>query len=286
MKKGGDKVSTWKLVELYWKAKSNDADDIFQTKRNLHHKYDKTIKRIHVTGKKKKTLQTNNGVEIYYSLIRTYFIEDLHSFYHEEESENRKAIIINGEINEDILMEREQLETPDFDQMTIGEYSNRFVYDRRAAVQYAERWWNDANPAYKYFDDNDCTNYISQCLRAGGAPMHGAPNRAKGWWYNNSNWSYSWSVANAFRWYLSGSNSGLKGEELSEPTQLLPGDVICYDFEGDDKWDHTTIVVTKDDANMPLVNAHTNNSRHRYWTYEDSAAWTPNCKYRFFRIGD
>ena len=28
----------------------------------------------------------------------------------------------------------------------------------------------------------DCTNFVSQALRAGGAPMSGYPNRNKGWW--------------------------------------------------------------------------------------------------------
>lgn len=42
---------------------------------------------------------------------------------------------------------------------------DRFSYDRLAAVQYAERWWNSYNPQYRKFDV-DCTNYVSQCLRA------------------------------------------------------------------------------------------------------------------------
>ncbi len=50
------------------------------------------------------------------------------------------------------------------------------------------------------------------------------------------------------------------------------------------RFDHTTIVVAKDADGMPLVNAHTDNSRHRYWSYEDSTAWTPNIKYKFFHL--
>lgn len=161
----------------------------------------------------------------------------------------------------------------------------RFNYDRLAAVKYAERWWNDYNPAFRKFQV-DCTNYISQCLYAGGAPMRGAPNRGKGWWYQNDNWSYSWAVAHALRWYLSGSTQGLKGRELESADELIPGDVICYDFEGDGRFDHNTIVVAKDAYGMPLVNAHTENSRNRYWSYEDSTAWTPNITYKFFRIGE
>ena len=35
--------------------------------------------------------------------------------------------------------------------------------------------------------------------------------------------------------------------------KLMPGDVICYDFQGDGRFDHTTFVVAKDDENMPNV---------------------------------
>lgn len=161
----------------------------------------------------------------------------------------------------------------------------RFTYDRQAAVKYAERWWNRYNPAYRNFSVN-CTNFVSQCLFAGGAPMRGAPNRNQGWWYQHDNWSYSWSVAHSLRWYLSGSTQGLQGKEVESVQELSPGDVICYDFQGDGRWDHQTIVVTKDAQGMPLVNAHTDHSRHRYWSYEDSTAWTPDIQYKFFRIGE
>ncbi|WP_078549631.1 amidase domain-containing protein [Litchfieldia alkalitelluris] len=161
----------------------------------------------------------------------------------------------------------------------------QYTYDRLAAVKYAERWWNDYNPEYKKFDV-DCTNYISQCIHAGGVPMNGFTNRSKGWWMKNNNWSFSWSVANSMRWHLSGSKSGLQAKEVSGPEDLLLGDIICYDFEGDGKYNHTTIVVAKDYDGMPLVNAHTQNSRMRYWAYEDSTAYTPNIKYKFFSIID
>ena len=45
-------------------------------------------------------------------------------------------------------------------------------YDRLAAVQYAEKHWDKPNESYKQFEVN-CTNYISQCLHAGKAPMRG-----------------------------------------------------------------------------------------------------------------
>jgi len=116
--------------------------------------------------------------------------------------------------------------------------------------------------------------------------MRGYPNRSNGWWMQSNNWSYSWTVAHSMKTFLSNSRTGLRAEVVSSPEQLMPGDVICYDFQGDGRYDHTTFVVAKDEENMPLVNAQTYNSRMRYWAYEDSTAYTPNIKYAFFRILD
>lgn len=161
-------------------------------------------------------------------------------------------------------------------------------YDRMQAVAYAERWWNDYNPLFRRFEV-DCTNFVSQCLWAGGAPMKFSHDRAQGWWYRFEepvNWSFSWSVAHSLRWYLATSKTGLHAREVSSAEELMLGDVICYDFDGDGKWEHNTIVVGFDEENNPLVNAHTNNSRRRNWRYTDSAAWTTNTQYKFFHIAD
>ena len=116
--------------------------------------------------------------------------------------------------------------------------------------------------------------------------MRGYPNRSNGWWMQHNTWSFSWSVANALRWHIPGSKFGLRGREAASAEKLKLGDVICYDFQGDGRFDHTTIVTGHDADGMPLVNAHTYNSRMRYWAYEDSTAYTPNIKYKFLTITD
>ncbi|MCF6094598.1 amidase domain-containing protein [Microaerobacter geothermalis] len=170
-----------------------------------------------------------------------------------------------------------------------NQITNRGIYNRLKAQRYAEIWWNQYNPQYEKFEA-DCTNFVSQCLLAGGVPMTYTGNQGKGWWYRNNgnlhHWSYSWVVAHSLRWYLSTSRNGLRAVEVSSPHKLSIGDVISYDYDGDGHWQHNTIVVLKDSNDMPLVNAHTNNSRHRYWDYRDSAAWTPHIKYKFFHIVD
>lgn len=73
---------------------------------------------------------------------------------------------------------------------------------------------------------------------------------------------------------------------MERPEQLQLGDVIIYDWDGDGGFQHSTIVTAFDAGGMPLVNAHTTPSKHRYWDYRDSYAWTENTVYRFFRIAD
>ncbi|SMO93122.1 Putative amidase domain-containing protein [Melghirimyces algeriensis] len=157
-------------------------------------------------------------------------------------------------------------------------------YNRTKAVQYAEAWWNGFNPRYGKFED-DCTNYISQCIHAGGISMDFAPRRDWGWWYRGSreNWSYSWAVAHSLQNYLA-SGGIMKAQRVDSPQDLQLGDIICYDWDGDGRWQHNTIVTAFDPMGMPLVNAHTVSSRHRYWDYRDSHAWTPRVKYRFYHL--
>ncbi|MCI3920601.1 amidase domain-containing protein [Paenibacillus sp. TRM 82003] len=172
-----------------------------------------------------------------------------------------------------------------------GASERSYTYDREAARAYADRHWNEPNPQFIHFDV-DCTNYVSQCLYAGGAPMNYTGVRESGWWYKGKSggreqWSYSWSVAHALHWYLMGRRSGgLRAEQVGAAGELTIGDVICYDFDGDGRFEHSVIVTGADGAGQPLVNAHTANSRGRYWDYKESPAWTERTAYRFFRIRD
>ena len=85
---------------------------------------------------------------------------------------------------------------------------------------------------------------------------------------------------------LLASSSGIRTRKVSNPQELNLGDIICIDFEGNGRFDHSLIVTAKDAYGMPLVNAHTTNSRHRYWSYENSSRYTPNIVYKFFVILD
>ena len=49
-----------------------------------------------------------------------------------------------------------------------GRGRERVTYDRDAAAAYADRWALGNNPRYWSSPDNDCANFVSQCLAAGG----------------------------------------------------------------------------------------------------------------------
>lgn len=252
----------------------------------------KVLKNI-VEGRIIKYQQLSSRAMIDYILTIEQLMNQREKTYLETQQQYRRAVIEDNQLIDDYIVHADGRKLED------NETGNSFrgfekleklprswyEYDRLAAVKYAERWWNEYNPEYHQFE-NDCTNFISQCVKEAGAPMRGAPKRSSGWWYTGNQWSFSWTVAHAFRWYLSGSQSGLRAKEVASVKELFKGDLICYDFNGDGNWQHTTIVVDKDADHMPLVNAHTTNSRMRYWSYEDSTAWTPNIQYKYFHVID
>lgn len=278
------------IVSLWTELFRNEHEvNMWTRKKELCRKRGATIVRIHGKGHIFGRLSYGQTNDYGYLLHLSFIIKQADVLYEEEMVLPYRLLMNASEIIEHKEIPRQihtnqHVSIPSYKKPPIKS-RQQFTYDRLAAVKYAEHWWNSYNPAYKKFEV-DCTNYVSQCLRAGGAPMRGIPDQSKGWWYQGSEWSFSWAVAHSLRWYLSGSTEGLQGKEVESASDLHPGDVICYDFQGDGRWDHNTIVVAKDAEGMPLVNAHTDNSRHRYWSYEDSTAWTPDIQYKFFQIGN
>ena len=273
-----------KRVDRYTSKQEEQSDEKFMQKQQLLKKRNADIVRVHGAGKVQSLGYDQSDTVLSYQVHLQYFIKQQDTFFIEEEIEDREARFRNGLLESD--EEVEPILNGDDVPHLMNEEPERlaYTYDRRRAIQYAERWWNDFNPAYRKFTD-DCTNFICQCLHAGGIPMWGRPNRVKGWWMSGKSWSYSWTTAHAF-YLLLASSVGIRTKRVSNPQELNVGDIICIDFEGTGRFDHSLIVTAKDVYGMPLVNAHTTNSRHRYWSYEDSSRYTPNIVYKFFVILD
>ena len=121
--------------------------------------------------------------------------------------------------------------------------------------------------------------------------MNYTGRRDSGWWYEGyvqgrERWSYSWAVADSLQLYLRRSRSGLRGEAAGSARDLMIGDIISYDWDGNSRYQHTAIVTAFDPDGEPLVNAHTSDSFQRYWDYRDSHAWSPATRYAFIHIPD
>lgn len=143
-------------------------------------------------------------------------------------------------------------------------------YSRMNAVKYARAYALHPNPGFRYFPlinndtSGDCTNFISQCLLAGGAPMDF--NSSHAWWYNKANtastkddtWSISWTVAHSFYWLLKTNEqskaSGIKGLEVHDIKSLELGDLILY--ENDKGIIFHTAIITAFRNSQPLVSHH------------------------------
>lgn len=115
--------------------------------------------------------------------------------------------------------------------------------------------------------------------------------RDSGWWYEGyaggtERWSFSWAVAHSLQLYLLSGSHPKRGTEKADARELSIGDIISYDWDGDGRWQHTTIVTGHDRDGWPLVNAHTNNSKRRFWDYRDSYAWSERTRYTFIHIPD
>ncbi|MDP4143149.1 MAG: amidase domain-containing protein [Bacillota bacterium] len=141
-------------------------------------------------------------------------------------------------------------------------------YSRTAAVNYALKYALKPNPDYRYFPvvadtSGDCTNFTSQCLYAGGAPM--IYNSNYPWWYKHNSynknldtWSVSWTVAHSFYWFLKVNNqnnsAGAKGLEVNNVNLLELGDLIFY--ENDNGMIFHSAIVTGTSSEGPLISQH------------------------------
>ncbi len=147
-------------------------------------------------------------------------------------------------------------------------------YNRNKAVGYALKYALSPNPEFRYFSSTlnaggDCTNFISQCLLAGGAEMVYDNNP---WWYNHNNlsstmddtWSLSWSIAHSLYWNIMRNSvenkKGIKAQILSAASMLELGDIIFYEND-ENRIFHSTIVTDYNNGS-PLVSQHTYDLRN------------------------
>lgn len=153
-------------------------------------------------------------------------------------------------------------------------YVQSGTYNASTAVSYAKRFALYPNPEYGVFD-NDCTNFVSQCMSAGGWPQVGWNDRANpSYWYY---WctppftyrpiaSYSWAAAWNFNQFILGANRVFHEDYFEN---MIPGDLLFADWNNidssqlspDGRVDHAMIVTSKDANNQIYLSYHSTNTK-------------------------
>jgi hypothetical protein len=132
------------------------------------------------------------------------------------------------------------------------------------AAAYALTYCDDYNPAYTSFE-SDCTNFVSQCLLAGGWTETGkySYSSSSAWYYDGSYYpllSQTWIWVENFKQFIEG--SGRVSGPITVNSSSLPwfqvGDVIIVDWTNNGSWDHAYIVtgLTSNPSDVELA-AHT-----------------------------
>ncbi|MET9757690.1 amidase domain-containing protein [Streptomyces sp. NPDC006372] len=156
------------------------------------------------------------------------------------------------------------------------------TYDYKAMASYAEKYWNVYNKDYPDFNGHgaggDCTNFVSQSLKAGGwKHVPGYVYDYTKWFGNAEIQSDSFVGVNEWSWFAQNSK---RTKPLANVYQLEVGDVLQMDFDKDGSKDHT-MVVTYRSGGVPYVTYHSNNTLRR--SVASLVASYPNAYYYAYR---
>jgi hypothetical protein len=156
----------------------------------------------------------------------------------------------------------------------IGEIFS--VYSRENALNYANQWAMSRNPQYFDYSDlgGDCTNFISQCIHAGGGIMD--YTKDLGWYYSNANdKAPAWTSAHYLYNFLTRSTAG-PGPYAKEVdvSQIEAGDIVQLAFQDTSRFSHSLFVVkcgSPASVDNILINTHTDDRKdylvtNYFWT--------------------
>ncbi|MER6563493.1 amidase domain-containing protein [Streptomyces sp. NPDC001027] len=156
------------------------------------------------------------------------------------------------------------------------------AYDYKAMAAYAEKYVYTYNKDYPDFNNHtaggDCTNFVSQSLKAGGwKHVPGYVYDYTKWFGNADIQSDSFVGVNEWSWFAQNSK---RTTALANVYQLEVGDVLQMDFDRDGSKDHTMIVTAKSNG-VPYLTYHSNNTLRK--SLSSLLAQNPNAYYYAYR---
>ena len=166
----------------------------------------------------------------------------------------------------------------DNDPINYTDPSGHAKYDGAAAAAYALEWGMGRNPKYKDFGkDADCTNFVSQCIIAGGKaqvkpkhPEYRLNKRKKKYWYMVKkktdgeykwHWSNSWANVKVFYKHWRKKSKVKKCRTKKKlATIIKKGDIVQLKKKGEG-WTHSIIISCKKDGTWRYAG----HSRNHKW---------------------
>ena len=257
---------------------SNIKEDI------INEKIDKEIKQedgkiIAYVTKTKESLFTIDGVksnEPSYEVARYKFIFDQNSgklIDFIPESSEEKALmtsdmkrLIREEAAYRPKSKNDELFTKDDDQISISPKAySRYNYNRVNMVNYAKKYALSRNKNYGDLSNmgGDCANFVSQIIKAGGAPFD-TTGSYRWYYYSLKNSVSSWRGANELYKYLLGNDYiGPQGKLASSSDDIQYnmrlGDPVFIDFNHNGIVNHAVSITSYQIGaqNQTKVSAHT-----------------------------
>lgn len=141
-------------------------------------------------------------------------------------------------------------------------------YNRLAARDYANRWTSNTtkpcrpgstttqdtsyynNAQYCWYQCNDCANYVSQALHAGGIPMDST------WWGNRSSTSYTWRNVSPLRNYMLNTKKYWQVVGRWECVAGYPFRMTSYEH---------IMMMVYNDGQSQFYSAHTSDRKQKVW---------------------
>lgn len=231
----------------------------------------------------------------YYNAVRAYAstyiqqldqaqgtsVSSINSFHLDSTIKNQTIKEIRNE-NEQKNIQSQTLVSP---LVSSGGGGSGYSYDSTAAVNYAHKYYNNWNTGtYGSYYPDDCTNFASQVVHAGGMPMLGSTNTSNATWNTTSNWydryvydpksasfyvTTSWIRVVDFYTYWTSyqfqSSETFNTESSAFYNYAKVGDIVqLFDASGSKGWHHTMIVTSKYGGNLYLA-GHNNNRIDWNW---------------------
>lgn len=138
-------------------------------------------------------------------------------------------------------------------------------YNYSAMVKYANKHWKNHNGHFRTYG-NDCTNFVSQAMDAGGwGPKGGSllqRRSNKYWFYGPVKIMTSYTWAGAENWYWFAKKHSKRTKILDNVYKLASSDVLQADWDRNNNINHT-MIVTKKYRGTPYLTYHTGDTHNK-----------------------